>query len=248
MTIGHIIPAVAQHIPQPTDVSSFYSNVCNIRVYAIYLSSKEETMGQAHIQKSIYCDFDHPAVLSLAKDLANNEPDPVKTTRLIFEHIRDNIRFGFDLVQVKASETLAKGYGVCWNKSLLLVALLHSNKIPARMAYNPVKQEFMRPAMGEACQTLTETINHCFSQVQLNGKWISVDATLDTATFQKLFKPHQVCWGIDWDGEKDMQLYTEAVLAASRVTIFQSSSYSCSYCFRLSMPVGCSWAVQMTGR
>lgn len=164
-------------------------------------------MEQAYLQKSIYCDFDHTAVAGLAKDLANGEPDPVRATLAVFRHVRDNIRFGFDLVRVKASETLAKGYGVCWNKSLLLVALLRSIKIPARMAYNPVKREFMRPAMGDACQTLTETINHCFTQVQLNGEWIAADATLDAPTYHKLFSP-QVPWGIDWDGKQDMQLYT----------------------------------------
>ena len=168
-------------------------------------------MGQAYIQKSIYCDFEHPAVAGLAKDLAKGESDPVRVTLTSFKYIRDNIRFGFDLVRVKASETLAKGYGVCWNKSLLLVALLRGNKIPARMAYNPVKPEFMRPAMGEACQTLIEPFNHCFTQVQLNGKWVTADATLDTPTYRKLFLPYQVSWGIDWDGKIDMQLYTEHI-------------------------------------
>ena len=168
-------------------------------------------MEQTYIQKSLYCDFDHPAVSSLARDLAKNEPDPAKVTEAAFKYIRDNIRFGFDLAQVKASETLAKGYGVCYNKSLLLVALLRRNKIASRMAYYAVNREFMRPAMGDACQTLTETFNHCFTQVLLNGEWIATDATLDTATYQKIFKPFQVSWGIDWDGKEDMQLYAEHI-------------------------------------
>ncbi len=176
-------------------------------------------MEQAYLQRSIYCDFDHPAVAALAKNLADGEPDPARVTLAAFKHIRDHIRFGLDLVQVKASETLAKGYGVCWNKSLLLVALLRCSKIPARMAYNPVKREFMRPAMGEACQTLTETINHCFTQVQLNGRWATVDATLDAPTFNSLFLPHQVSWGIDWDGRQDMQLYSEHI--AGPVTVIE---------------------------
>lgn len=168
-------------------------------------------MEQTHLQKSVYCDVDHPAIVGLAKDLAKGEPDPANIALTAFKHIRDNIRFGFDLVQVKASETLAKGYGVCWNKALLLVALLRSNDIQARMAYQPVKREFMRPAMGDACQTLTETINHCFTQVQLNGNWVTADATLDTATYTNLFMPHQVPWGIDWDGKVDTQLYSEHI-------------------------------------
>jgi transglutaminase-like putative cysteine protease len=168
-------------------------------------------MELSQLEKSVYCDLDHPAIARLAKELANGEPDPSRVTLASFKHVRDNIRFGFDIVRVKASETLAKGYGVCWNKSLLLVALLRSNKIPARMAYYPVKREFMRPAMGEACQTLTETINHCFTQVKLNGEWVAADATLDAPTYRKLFEPCQVPWSIDWDGKKDMQLYIEHI-------------------------------------
>lgn len=176
-------------------------------------------MEQVMIQETTFCDFNHPTVTSLAKKLANGETDARKITEAVFKHVRDNIRFGFDLVQVKASETLAKGYGVCWNKALLMVALLRSNKIPARLAFNPVKREFMKPAMGDAYQTLPETINHCFAQVQLDGEWIAVDATLDAPTYQKLFVPHNVAWGIDWNGKEDLRLYTENI--AGQVDIFE---------------------------
>jgi len=167
-----------------------------------------------NIQETVFCDANHPAVSHLAKQLANGETDPRKITEVVFKHVRDNIRFGFDAVQVKASETLAKGYGVCWNKALLMVALLRSNRIPARLAYNPVKREFMMPAMGEAIQTLPEIMNHCFVQVRLDGEWIAIDATLDKGTYQKLFVPHKVAWGIDWNGREEMQLYTENIAGA----------------------------------
>lgn len=164
-----------------------------------------------NIQETVFCDANHPAVSRLAKQLADGETNPRKITEAVFKHIRDNIRFGFDVVQVKASETLAKGYGACWNKALLMVALLRSNKIPARLAYNPVKREFMTPAMGEAVQTLPEIINHCFVQIRLDGEWISIDATLDKGTYQKLFVPHNVAWGIDWNGREEIRLYTESI-------------------------------------
>jgi transglutaminase-like putative cysteine protease len=145
----------------------------------------------------INCD---PGVANLAKKLANCETDHSKVTAAVFNHIRDKIRFGFDLVQVKASETLARGYGVCWNEALLLVAPLRSNRIRARMANNPVRREFMRPAMGDGCLSLPETINHCFIQVHLNDQWTMVDVTLDQSTYEKLFVPTQVTGGIDWNG------------------------------------------------
>ncbi|HEY3425559.1 MAG TPA: transglutaminase family protein [Negativicutes bacterium] len=168
-------------------------------------------MGKTALQETTYCDFNHAAVSTLAKKLADGETDTKKITEATFKHVRDNIRFGCDLVQVKASETLAKGYGACWNKALLLVALLRSNKIPARMAFNLVKKEFMRPPLGEACETLHETENHCFALVWLTDKWIAVDATLDAPTYQKFYVPHNVAWGIDWNGEEDMRLYTENI-------------------------------------
>ena len=176
-------------------------------------------MEQSSILETIYCDFNHPTVSSLAKTLIDGESDAGQIAEAVFKYVRDHIRFGFDIVQVKASETLAKGYGSCWNKALLMVALLRSNRIPARLAYNPVNRDFMRPTMGEACQTLPETINHCFTQIQLDGEWVMVDATLDAPTYQKLFIPHNVAWGIDWNGKEDMQLYTENI--AGPVDIFE---------------------------
>jgi transglutaminase-like putative cysteine protease len=93
-----------------------------------------------------------------------------------------------------------------------MMALLRSNGIPARLACNPVRREFMRPAMGEACKTIQEPFHHCFVQVQLEGAWISVDATLDARTYQKLFVPHGVAWGIDWNGRDDMRLCADDIV------------------------------------
>ena len=168
-------------------------------------------MEQASLEETTFCDFNHSAISSLAKKLADGETNTRKITQSVFKHVRDHIRFGFDIVQVKASETLEKGYGDCWNKALLMVALLRRNRIPARLAYNPVKRDFMRPAMGDAVETLPETMNHCFAQVQLNDEWIAIDATLDDATYQKLFVPYNVAWGIDWNGKEEIRLYTESI-------------------------------------
>ena len=169
-------------------------------------------MEQAYLQETVFCDVNHYAVSGLAHQLANGETDPGGVAEAIFKHVRDNIRFGFDLVQVKASETLEKGYGVCWNKALLMVALLRANQIPARLAFNPVKREFMKPVMGEDVLTLPETINHCFAQIHLDSDWICADATLDAATFEKLFVPHGVAWGINWNGREDLRLYNEHII------------------------------------
>jgi transglutaminase-like putative cysteine protease len=163
------------------------------------------------LQQTSFCNFDHPSIQSLAENLAGDEQDPKKITETIFKYVRDNIRFGFDIVQVTASDTLEKDYGACWNKALLMVALLRYNKIPSRIAYNPVKRAFMKPALGDAYLSLNETMNHCFGQVYLDDQWVLVNPALDQTTYQKLFIPFNVSWEIDWDGTGNMLLYTENI-------------------------------------
>jgi len=172
--------------------------------------SKQSAMEDM-LQETFFCDFNNSAIQKLAEELAGDERNPKKITQTVFKYVRDNIRFGFDIVQVKASDTLEKGYGSCWNKTILMVALLRYNKIPSRVAYNPVKREFMKPAMGDAYLTMSESINHCFAQVYLDDRWIVVDPTLDQKTYEKLFVPFNVSWGIDWNGTSDCQLYTENI-------------------------------------
>ncbi len=62
-------------------------------------------MEQASIQETTFCDFNHPAISSLAKKLANGETNTRKITQSVFKHVRDNIRFGFDIVQVKTRKS-----------------------------------------------------------------------------------------------------------------------------------------------
>jgi transglutaminase-like putative cysteine protease len=98
-------------------------------------------MKISDLQETFYCDFGHPAIKELADKIAGEETDWRKITEATFNYVRNNIRFGCDLVKIKASETLTKGYGVCWNKALLLVALLRCKGIPARMGYHESDEE-----------------------------------------------------------------------------------------------------------
>lgn len=169
-------------------------------------------MKITELQETFYCDFNHPSIKELANKLAEKGTDPQKITETTFRYVRNNIKFGCDLVKVKASETLAKGYGACWNKALLVVSLLRCNNIPARLGYNLVKREFMKPALGEEHKTLHETENHCFALACLNDQWVAIDSTLDPRTYEKFYAPTGVTWDIEWNGTDNMRLYTENIV------------------------------------
>jgi transglutaminase-like putative cysteine protease len=164
-----------------------------------------------------YCDFDHPAIQSLAETLKGKDDDPAVIAIRTFYYVRDQIVFGFNYYQRKASDVLKKGHGACWNKALLLVALLRCNHIPACLGSISVKRTFVKPAIGIWHWLANNPFNHCVVKVCLNDRWILIDAVLDTKTHAACFVPAGVQWPIDWDGENDVNLYTESVLGPAVV-------------------------------
>ena len=133
----------------------------------------------------------------MAAGLKADLNDPVAIAERTFYYVRDQIRFGFDLYKRKASETLAHGYGVCWNKSLLLVALLRCNRIPAQFGAIPVKRSFVKPAIGCWHWLANHPFQHCLVYAFLNHRWTVLDVPLDETTYNAFFLPLGVAWGID---------------------------------------------------
>lgn len=164
------------------------------------------------LQSSIYCDHHHPIIKAVADRLKSGNEDPAIVARRSFYFVRDKLSFGFDLYKRKASETLKRGFGACWNKSILLTALLRCNQIPARFGSIPVRRTFIKPAIGAWHWLANDPYNHCLVHAYFNDRWTILDAVLDNKTYETFYKPAQVEWGIDWNGEDDVRLYTESVI------------------------------------
>ncbi len=162
------------------------------------------------LKQTYYCDYGHPSIQQLAKQLKND--DCTKTVMDTFTYVRDCIPFGFDLVQTKASQTLKRGFGVCWNKSLLLLALLRSNGIPSHFGSIPMKSSFIAPVVGKIHLLINNPYNHCIVSVKLDGRWVILDPVLDRKSYDTFFRPLNVGWDIDWNGIDDCSLYTESVI------------------------------------
>lgn len=88
---------------------------------------------------SKYIDWDNPAVLSTAAELASGCDAAEEVAERCFLFVRDQIKHSWDYqlnpVTCKASEVLAQGTGYCYAKSHLLAALLRANGIPAGLCY-----------------------------------------------------------------------------------------------------------------
>lgn len=169
------------------------------------------------LKETYFCDYNHPAIRKLAHDLAEQTSDPMDIAKKTFYYVRDNIITGYDLYKMKASDILKKGYGICWGKSTLLIALLRCNKIEAQFGTVPVHRKFIEPLIGNFYRLANSPYHHCIVHALLNGRWTILDPVLDKKTFETFFVPRKIAWGIDWNGEDDCSLYSESILGSPEI-------------------------------
>lgn len=177
--------------------------------------AEKASVNPVFFESTFYCDHTHPGIKALAEKIEKRSETPLEYIRNVFFHVRDTIRFGADVWQVKASQTLSKGYGACYNKNLLMIALLRNQFIACRLMANPMKNSFTRPSIGNLFKTLSNPFYHCFSEVLLNNQWIHLDPTLDIDTYHTYFKPMNLGWSVDWDENGMRPLYSESIMGES---------------------------------
>jgi len=94
---------------------------------------------QQFLASSQYIDWQHPEVLSVAKELGDGEQSAEPVAKACFEFVRDEIKHSWDFelnpVTCSASDVLKHGTGYCYAKSHLLAALLRANGIPTGLCY-----------------------------------------------------------------------------------------------------------------
>lgn len=106
---------------------------------ASQLSREGVEIVKPFLESTEFIDWEHPAVLEKAVELAEGARDPTEAARRCFEFVRDRIKHSWDYrlnpVTCKASEVLEHGTGYCYAKSHLLAALLRANGVPAGLCY-----------------------------------------------------------------------------------------------------------------
>ena len=99
----------------------------------------------AYLQVTDIIDWQHPAILDVANELAADCENPVAIAKACFVWVRDNIRHSVDYqlnpVTCRASDVLHHRTGYCYAKSHLLAALLRANTIPAGFCYQRLSMD-----------------------------------------------------------------------------------------------------------
>ena len=145
-----------------------------------------------------------PAIRELAERIAGDAGE-TETARLLFEWVRDEIRY--DMAPVvscrsdwRATGTLARGAGFCQQKAVLLAALLRARGIPAGVVLQDLLDHKIPPHYVEfiGSQRLEA---HGLTCAHLEGRWVRIDATLPRAFVER--KRYRL---VEFDGRNDAVL------------------------------------------
>ncbi len=70
----------------------------------------------------------------------------------------------------------------------------------------------MKPYIGLQCLLVNHPFHHCLVQVGLDGRWSFAEPALDRKTYENLFRPLGVKWGIEWNEGRQDLLYQESLM------------------------------------
>lgn len=142
---------------------------------------------QKYLQPSGLCDFDRSDEIRIkTRELIAGCRNRDEKFKCIFGFIKE-MPYGLEDWDLRASDTLRKGWGMCSGKTNLLVAMLRTAGIPARYRVYRIKADSklwdklgMKSTGKERMNELGEERDHVDCEAWL-GKWVDCDPGRDTA-------------------------------------------------------------------
>ncbi len=161
-----------------------------------------------------YCDIENGDIKRKTKQiLSSQESSDLDSAVRIFNWVRDQVKYAFDFWNVKASETMRKMSGMCANKANLQVAMLRAVGIPAGYGIFRIRKEALRTVANEEIYNKSsDVIIHVYCRVQLNGRWISADATVDRELHEAAYLKVPDWEYLNWDGRNHFRMPSSFVV------------------------------------
>lgn len=149
-----------------------------------------------YLKETKILNYSHPSIQQLITDKKWNQLDSVSRVKSIYNFVRDEIKFGYNVSDdIAASTILADGYGQCNTKSTLLMALLRAVAIPSRIHGFTIDKVLQKGAITGIWYKLSpRNILHSWVEVLLNGEWYFLEGViLDKPYLAKLQEVNSNC-------------------------------------------------------
>ncbi|MBI5586231.1 MAG: transglutaminase family protein [Deltaproteobacteria bacterium] len=138
-------------------------------------------------------DWNHPAVLEIARSLSIGTLDLEEIARGCYHWVRDQIRHSYDYqlspVTGSASEVVAARTGYCFAKSHLLAALLRANHIPAGFCYQRLSRDDNGPPFTLHGLVAVHLPRHGWYRIDPRGNRSGIDAQFTPPIEHLAFNP-----------------------------------------------------------
>jgi len=113
-----------------------------------------------------FCDSDNFQIDTWTHMIIRGKKNPIEQAKLIKEWVQHHIKYRADFRNIKASETLSKGFGQCSNRANLQIALLRVLKVPAGYAVVGIKKElFKSTSPPEFYERIAQPTTHVYCVV-----------------------------------------------------------------------------------
>jgi transglutaminase-like putative cysteine protease len=146
-----------------------------------------------------YCDHGHPSVVALAHRLAR--PTELETACAIWDAIW-KMPYRFGTWQWTASETLARGHGMCTTKAILQIALMRALGIECGYVKGLLEGPLVRACMPRVYHPRFQrpTFKHYYAAARIEGRWIPLDGSFSLGSLSLIAETeHHVKPFASWD-------------------------------------------------
>ena len=153
-----------------------------------------------------FLDWHHSTVGEFVARHADRRLPPKQQVVALYLAVRDTIRYDpyrIDLSEVgmRASTTIANGYGWCVPKAVLLAACCRAIGVAARLGFGDVKNHLTSERLRRRMQTDT-FYWHGFTEMYLDGRWLKA-----TPAFNREWCERLGIAPLEFDGEHDSVLH-----------------------------------------
>lgn len=130
----------------------------------------------AYLHPTRVIDSDHPAVIAFAQHVAEETPNALQQAVGLYNAVRDRIRYDPYRIELtpeamRASAVLARGFGFCVAKAVVLAAAARAVGIPSRLGFADVKNHLTTERLRRLMQTDVFAF-HGYTELFLDGTWV----------------------------------------------------------------------------
>ena len=135
---------------------------------------------ERYLQETPLLNYSDVSIQNLINQKGWASHSEFEKIREIYEYIRDDILFGYNVDdEIAASQILKDGYGQCNTKGILFMAILRAVNVPCRIHGFTINKELQKGAMtGFVYKMAPENVVHSWVEIFYHNKWYSLEGLI----------------------------------------------------------------------